>query len=123
QRWDDQATRTKFESAWGVHLPTDKGGRITDFIERLGSGELKALYVMGEDPVLSEPNTGLVIEKMMKAEFMVCQEIFLTETAKMADVVLPGACWAEKDGTFTASERRVQRVRKAVNPPGQAISD
>ena len=83
-------------------------------------GELKALYIMGEDLVATEPNNAKVIEHLRNLEFFVVQEIFLTETAKLAHVVLPGACWAEKDGTFTASERRMQLVRKAVEPPGEA---
>ena len=122
QRWENDAIRARFEQAWGVELSKRPGGKITEFIERMGQ-EVKALYVMGEDPVTTEPNYWHVVEKMKSAEFIVCQEIFMTETAKMADVILPGACWAEKDGTFTASERRVQRVRKAVNPPGQAKPD
>jgi len=123
QDWKDPASREKFEKAWGVRLPEDPGGKITHFIERAGTGELKALYIMGEDPVMSEPNQGKVIAHLRKLDFLVCQEIFLSETAKLAHVVLPGACFAEKDGTFTCSERRVQRVRKAVEPPGEARAD
>ncbi|HUT25880.1 MAG TPA: molybdopterin dinucleotide binding domain-containing protein, partial [Sumerlaeia bacterium] len=120
---DDPATREKFGKAWGVELPENKGGRVTDFIEQAGEGALKAFYVMGEDPVSSEPNQSKVIEALGKLDFLVCQEIFMSETAKHADVILPGACFAEKDGTFTCSERRVQRIRKAVDPPGQARPD
>jgi len=123
QNWTDPATRARFAQAWKVKLPSDPGGRVTHFIERAREGTLKAFYVMGEDPVMSEPNQAKVIANLKKVEFLVCQEIFLSETAKLAHVVLPGACWAEKDGTFTASERRVQRIRKAVNPPGQARPD
>jgi formate dehydrogenase alpha subunit len=123
QDWKDPAARGKFEKAWGVKLPDDPGGRITEFIERSGSGELKALYIMGEDPVSSEPNQGKVIAHLSRLDFLVCQEIFMSETARLAHVVLPGACFAEKDGTFTCSERRVQRVRKAVEPPGEARAD
>jgi formate dehydrogenase alpha subunit len=123
QRIGDPAARGKFEKAWGVTLPTNVGGRITDFIEKAGEGVLKGLYVMGEDPVLSEPNASHVAECLKKLDFLVCQEIFMSETAKLADVVLPAACYAEKDGTFTNTERRVQRIRRAVQPPGEARAD
>jgi formate dehydrogenase alpha subunit len=123
QKWTDPAVRAKFEKAWGVKLPENKGGRITDFIEQAGDGTLKALYCMGEDPVLSDPNQAKVISSLKRLEFIVCQEIFMSETAKLANVILPGACFAEKDGTFTNTERRVQRVRKAVDPPGDAKPD
>ena len=123
QRVSDPAFRAKFEKAWGVALPTNVGGRVTDFIEKAGEGVLKGFFCMGEDPVLSEPNSSHVAECLKKLEFLVCQEIFLSETAKLAHVVLPAACYAEKDGTFTNTERRVQRIRKAVEPPGQARPD
>jgi formate dehydrogenase alpha subunit len=115
--------REKFAHAWGGELPTNTGGRVTDFIEQAHAGVLKGFYVFGEDPVLSEPNMRLVIESLEKLEFLVVQEIFMSETARRADVVLPATCYAEKDGTFTNTERRVQRVRKAVEPPGQARAD
>jgi len=123
QRASDPAVREKFSKAWGVEMPTNVGWRVTDFIEKAGEGTLKALYAMGEDPVLSEPHQSKVTECLAKLEFLVVQEIFVSETARLADVVLPAACWAEKDGTFTNTERRVQRVRKAVEPPDQARSD
>jgi formate dehydrogenase alpha subunit len=123
QRVADEAMRQKFGKAWGVEIPTNLGGRVTDFIEKAGEGELKAFYVMGEDPVLSEPNQDKVVESLKKLEFLLVQEIFMSETAKLADVVLPATCYAEKDGTFTNSERRVQRIRKAVDPPGEARPD
>jgi predicted molibdopterin-dependent oxidoreductase YjgC len=123
QNWGDEAVRARFEQAWGTTLPTNRGGRITDFIRMLGAGTIKGFYVMGEDPVLSEPNQKKVIDHLKRAEFLVCQEIFMSQTAGLADVILPGACWAEKDGTFTSSERRVQRIRKAVAPPGQTKPD
>jgi predicted molibdopterin-dependent oxidoreductase YjgC len=115
--------REKFAKAWGVPMPTNTGGRVTDFIEKAGEGVLKAFYVFGEDPVLSEPNQDKVIESLGKLEFLACQEIFMSETAKRADVVLPASCFAEKDGTFSNTERRVQRVRKAVDAPGEAKPD
>ena len=123
QRVGDAAVREKFQKAWGRPLPTNVGGRVTDFIEQAEHGVLKGFYVMGEDPILSEPNSSLVAASLEKLEFLVVQEIFLTETAKLADVVLPATCFAEKDGTFTNTERRVQRIRKGVNAPGQARAD
>ena len=123
QKVADPAARRKFEEVWGIELPTNTGGRITDFVEKAHEGVLKGLYAFGEDPVMSEPNQSLVIESLKKLEFLLVQEIFLTETAKLADVVLPATCFAEKDGTFTNSERRVQRVRKALDPPGEARAD
>jgi predicted molibdopterin-dependent oxidoreductase YjgC len=123
QRVTDPAVREKFARAWGVEIPTNTGGRVTDFVEQAGEGVLKALYIMGEDPVQSEPHQSRVTESLRKLEFLVSQDIFLSETGRLADVVLPATCWAEKDGTFTNTERRVQRVRRAVEPPGQARPD
>ncbi len=123
QKITDPAVRAKFDKAWGGELPTNVGGRVTDYIEKAHEGVLKAFYVFGEDPVLSEPNTAKVIESLKKLDFLVVQEIFLTETARLADVILPATCFAEKDGTFSNTERRVQRVRKAVEPPGEARPD
>jgi len=123
QKWSDPAVREKFEKQWGVKLPLEDGGRVTHFIDWAGTGELRGFYVMGEDPAMSEPNQYKVIQNLQKLDFLVCQEIFMSETAKLAHVVLPGACYAEKDGTFTASERRVQRIRKALEAPGSAKAD
>ncbi len=123
QKVADPAVREKFAKAWGTDIPTNVGGRVTDFIEKAEEGVLKGFFVFGEDPIVSEPNQAKVIESLQKLDFMLVQEIFMTETAKMADVVLPATCFAEKDGTFTNSERRVQRVRKAVDPPGEARPD
>lgn len=86
-------------------------------------GDIRALYVFGEDPAIADANIGHVREALKDLDFLVVQDIFLTETAKAADVVLPAACFAEKDGTFASTERRVQRVRKAVEPPGEAKAD
>lgn len=123
QKVADPAVREKFSKAWKVEIPTNEGGRVTDFIEDAGEGILRGFYCFGEDPVLSEPNQDKVIRNLKKLDFIVCQEIFMTETAKLADVILPATCWAEKNGTFTNSERRVQRIRKAVEAPGQARPD
>jgi predicted molibdopterin-dependent oxidoreductase YjgC len=115
--------RLKFSEAWQVEMPTNKGGRIPDMVEAAEEGSLHGLYVFGEDPATSEPNQAKVIASLEKLDFLAVQEIFLTETAKLADVVLPATTFAEKDGTFTNTERRVQRVRKAIDPPGQAKPD
>lgn len=123
QKVADEAVRAKFGKAWGVEIPSRVGGCVTDYIEKAGEGVLKGFYVFGEDPALSEPNQTKVIESLKKLEFLVVQEIFMSETAKLADVVLPATCFAEKDGTFTNTERRVQRIRKAVEPPGEARPD
>ena len=123
QKVENDAVRLKFSEAWNVDIPTNEGGRIPDFIDQAGDGVLRGFYVFGEDPVLSEPNQAKVIESLEKLEFLVCQEIFMSETAKLADVVFPAASFAEKDGTFTNTERRVQRVRKAIEPPGEAKPD
>ncbi|NQU09631.1 formate dehydrogenase subunit alpha, partial [bacterium] len=123
QSWQDPATRAKFEKAWGVPLPQNKGATIPGYIAAAGRGDLKGLYVVGQDLVATEPNQRQVIEDLRALELLVCQEIFMTETGKLAHVILPATAWAEKDGTFTASERRVQLIRQAVEPPGEAKPD
>jgi predicted molibdopterin-dependent oxidoreductase YjgC len=123
QNWSDAAARAKFEQAWGVALPQRMGRKIPAMIEAAGGGELKAMFIMGQDIVATEPNQAEVVADLKQLDFLVCQEIFMSETAKLAHVILPGAAWAEKDGTFAASERRIQLVRKAVNPPGEAKAD
>ncbi len=113
----------RYEKFWGVRLPRRPGKAATEVWDDIHDGNIRGLYIMGEDPVLADPNAGHAVEAIKKLNFMVVQDIFLTDTAKMADVVLPAACFAEKDGTFTSTERRVQRVRKAVEPPGEARPD
>lgn len=117
-------TNEKFSKAWNTDiLPQVNGRTIPDMLEGLENGEVKALYVLGENPVLSDPDIKHVNKALKKAELLIVQDIFLTETAKLAHVVLPGTCFAEKDGTFANTERRVTRVRKAVEPPGIAKED
>jgi formate dehydrogenase alpha subunit len=123
QKLTDPEARLKFEKAWGGPLPENRGGRITDFIEKAGEGVLKAFYCVGEDPARSEANSAKVLRNLQKLDFIVCQDIFMSETAKLAHVVLPAACFAEKDGTFTNTERRVQLIRKAVKASGEARPD
>ena len=113
----------KYEEMWGVKMPRKPGKPATEVWDNILDGNIRGIYVFGEDPVLADPNAGHAVAAIDKLDFMVVQDIFLTDTAKMADVVLPAACFAEKDGTFTCSERRVQRIRKAFDPPGEAKAD
>jgi formate dehydrogenase alpha subunit len=115
QRVDDDAVRAKFEKAWGVGLSPDVGLTVTDQIIQAREGKIKALYIIGEDPMRSDPNINHVRQGLEALDFLVVHELFLSTTAEMADVVLPVACFAEDDGTFTNSERRVQRIRQAVD--------
>ena len=115
--------QSKFESAWNATLSDQVGLTVTEMIPALIEGSLKGLYIMGENPMLSDPDTHHVEEALKAAELVVVQDMFLTQTAEMADVVLPGACFAEKDGTFSNTERRVMRVRKAVEPVGDSRGD
>ena len=120
----DGAARSKLETAWGVSsLSPTPGLTATDMIEKAGTGELKALYVIGENPMVSDPDLNHAEKALGRLDLLVVQDIFLTETAQMADVVLPAFCFAEKEGTFSNTERRVQRVRKAVEAPGFARED
>jgi len=122
QRVSDPAAHAKFSLAWGRSLSPDNGLNLNEMMKSLGD-KVRGLYIMGEDIVLSEPNTSKIEAGMNKVEFVVVQDIFFNETCRFADVVFPAACFAEKDGVFTNSDRRVQRVRKAVEPPGQARAD
>lgn len=122
QRVTDPDVRAKYEDSWGVELSPDEGMNLNVMMKQAGRA-IKGMFVMGEDIVLSEPNVSKLEEGLNGVEFLVLQDIFLNETARFADVVLPAACFAEKDGTFTNSERRVQRVRKGVEPPGEARAD
>ena len=115
--------KTKFESAWGCKLSDSPGLTHTEIFDAVHSGKINALYLVGENPFLTEANASHATEAMEKANFLVVQDIFLTETAELADVVLPAASFAEKDGTFTNTERRVQRVRKSIEPVGGAKPD
>ncbi len=114
----------KMERAWNVTgLPTKPGLKVTEMVPKAHSGELKAMYIIGENPMVSDADLNHAEDCFKHLEFLVVQDIFLTETARMADVVLPSKCFAEKDGTFSNTERRVQRVRKAVDPPGGVKDD
>jgi formate dehydrogenase alpha subunit len=124
QKVIDEAARQRMAEAWGVDaLPDRPGMKVTHMMPAAHEGTFKALYVIGENPVVSDADVNHAEKCLDNLEFLVVQDIFLTETALRADVVLPTACYAEKEGTFTNSERRVQRVRKAVEPPGEAWDD
>ena len=117
------ANLNKFRGAWGGPLPEEDGLVATEIVESMLDGRIKAAWITGENPLLSEPDLHHAEKAFAKLEFLVVQDIFLHETAQVADVVLPAASFAEKDGTFTNSERRIQRVRKAVAPPGVSRPD
>lgn len=120
----DPEARTKFEAAWGTGIPSEPGWHLSQMIDAMESGDLTSLYVIGENPAQSEADVSRTIRLLEGLDHLVVQDIFLTKTAQMADVVFPAAAgWAETDGTVTSSERRVQRVRKALDPPGEAKDD
>ncbi len=120
----DAAARQKMEAAWGVSsLPDWVGKTMTDMLPSISRGDIKALYIIGENPALTDPDSNHAIKEMQQLDFLVVQDIFLTETGKLADVVLPAASFAEKDGTFANTERRVARVRRAIPPVGQSRPD
>ena len=113
----------KFEAAWGIPLPNKVGLTVTEAIPAAGEGKIKALYIMGEDPIMSDPDSSHIRHCLEVCDFVVLQEIFPSETSPYADVLLPGVSFAEKTGTFTNTERRVQMVRKAIEPVGESRED
>ncbi len=119
----DGETLAKFERAWGVRPPSGTGRVATGIVEDCLTGETRAMYVVGENPLLSEPDIHHAEKAMDQLDFLVVQDLFMHETAERAHVFLPAAAFAEKEGTFTNSERRVQRVRAALAPPGEARPD
>jgi len=120
----DDAVRDKFAKVWQVeNLPAKLGLTVTEIFKKAQEGKVKGLYIMGENVVISDPDSNNVRKALQNLDFLVVQDIFLSDTAQYADVVLPAASFAEKDGTFTNTERRVQRIRKAIEPPGQARAD
>jgi len=123
QQVASEDVRKKFEAAWGAKLSSKPGLTLMEIMAAAGSGAIKALYIMGENPLLSDPDLQHVKKELQKLDLMIVQDIFLTETAQLADVVLPVTSFAEKEGTFSNTERRVQRVRKAIEPPGEAKTD
>ena len=123
QSVEDEKTKAKFEKAWGRELSPNKGLTVVEMLHAVETSDIKGIYIMGENPALSDPNLNRTRKALDAMDFLVVQDIFLSETAEYADVVLPTVCFAEKNGTFTNTERRVQRVCEAVAPPGQARGD
>ena len=124
QHVENDELRAKFDAAWGVTVPPKRGWHLSGMFDAMERGDLTVVYVIGENPVHSEADQKRARHLLAGLEFMVVQDLFMTATAEMADVVLPAAAaWAESEGTVTNSERRVQRVRKALDPPGEARDD
>ena len=123
QKVADPQMREKFSHAWGKAVPEAPGMMATHALEAAAAGEIRGMLILGENPLLSEANQSLVRQALERLEFLAVIDIFPTETAQLAEVVLPAACYAERDGTFTSTERRVQRGRQAVSPPGEARAD
>ena len=119
----DEVANEKFSKAWGKDLPKKPGMTVTDMIPAILDGKIKALYVVGENPMVSDPDSHHVQDALKKLDLLVVQDIFLTPTAKLAHVVLPGTSFAEKSGTFSNTERRVLLVREAISPRGEARPD
>jgi predicted molibdopterin-dependent oxidoreductase YjgC len=120
----DDVARSKFEAEWGVAVPPNVGWHLTEMFEAMEGGDLRSVFVIGENPAQSEADVGHAITLLEGLDHLVVQDIYLTKTAQLADVVLPGsASWCESNGTVTNSERRVQRVRQALDPPGNARDD
>jgi formate dehydrogenase alpha subunit len=119
----DPATQDKFERAWGVPLSNEVGLTVTEMIDAAGDGRVRAMYVMGENPMVADPDINHARHCLQQIEFLVVQDIFPSQTAQLAHVVLPGTSYLERDGTFTATDRRIQRVRKAIEPIGDAKAD
>jgi predicted molibdopterin-dependent oxidoreductase YjgC len=123
QKVANPEVKEKFEKAWSTTLDSNPGLTITEMFDGAADGRVKAMYVVGENPVLTEPSASHAVEALKELEFLVVQDMFLTETARLAHVVLPAASFAEKDGSFTNTERRVQRVRQVVEPTGDSRAD
>ncbi len=126
QRVDNEAAALKFEKAWNIEpggLNRVPGLTTTEILGSVAPGGVRSLHIMGENPMMSEPNLNHTRHQMEQLEFLVAQDLFINESGAFADVFLPAASWAEKDGTFTNTDRRVQRVRKAIQPLGQARAD
>lgn len=123
QKVDNDEVRAKFEKAWGVSLNPKPGLKATDVFPAAIKGDIKGLYICGEDPVVTDPDTEHIKKALTSLDFFVIQELFMTKTAEYADVILPGTSYTEKEGTFTNTERRVQRIRTAVKLEGEMRLD
>jgi len=123
QSVSDAKVRKKFEECWKVSLPTDPGLTAVEIMEQAKEGKIKGMYITGENPILSFPNSNLAADALASLDFLVVQDMFLTETARLAKVVLPAASFAEKEGTFTNFEGRLGKVHKAIEPLGDSLPD
>src|SRR6185437_7547172 len=126
QRVDDEIAARKFEQAWNIEpggLNRRLGLTTTEIMSEVRPGGVRALHIMGENPMMSEPNLNHTRHQIEQLEFLVAQDLFINESGAYADVFLPAASWAEKEGTFTNTDRRVQRVRRAIEPRGEARPD
>jgi formate dehydrogenase major subunit len=123
QKVDSEDAWQRFEQAWGRELDHERGLTVTEIVASALHGGVRGMYMMGENPFLSDPNINKVRKALAALEFLVVQDIFLTETAEFADVVLPATSYMEKEGTYTNTDRRVQIGRKVLEPPGQARED
>jgi predicted molibdopterin-dependent oxidoreductase YjgC len=123
QQVTNEEARRKFEAAWGATSSNQIGSTVTEMMPDAITGKLKAFYILGEDPIMTDPDTNHIRRCLQACEFVLLEEIFPSETAPYADMLLPGACYSEKTGTNTNTERRIQMVRKAVEPPGEARAD
>jgi formate dehydrogenase major subunit len=119
----DEEVAARFEARWGVRMKRERGLKIPEMFDAAVAGELKAMYIFGEDVAQTDPNTTHVVRALESLEFLVCQDIFENETTKFADVILPASSFLEKSGTFTNAERRIQLVDAAIEPPGDARTD
>ena len=123
---DDRSNAAQWEQAWNIEpggLSRKRGLTTTEILSHAHPGGVRALYIMGENPMMTEPNLNVTRQHMEQLEFLVAQDLFINESGAFADVFLPATSWAEKDGTFTNTDRRVQRVRQAIAPRGQARPD
>lgn len=123
QKVENSDSHTKFENVWNSKLSPNNGLKMPEMMEAARNNEVKAMYIMGENPALSEPDCSNVVQALESTDFLIVQDLFMTETALKADMVLPGASFAEKDGTFANADRRVQRVRQAIKPVGKSKPD
>ena len=123
QKLEDPGVREKFETVWGKDFAANNGMSLGEMIHGAKNGKIKALYIIGENPMITDPNLKHVKEALENVELLIVQDIFMTETGEFADIILPAASFIEKDGTFTNTERRVQRVRKALEPVGDSKAD
>jgi formate dehydrogenase alpha subunit len=123
QKLSNHSVKEKFEREWGIKLSGNAGLTVSEIIHAAKERKIRGMYIIGDNPVLGYPDKDLVIDALQSIEFLVVQDIFMSETAEMANVVLPAASFAEKDGTFTSIDRRIQRVRKAIEPVGEARPD